>query len=271
VRQPKVEESTIFLERELTSTLSTKVGYVYKRLFDQYRLVNQGRPYAAYNIPISALDPGPDGVAGNGDDGGQVTYFDYDPAFRGASFEQNTYLNLTDDIDSLHNLEFSVNKRLADRWQLSLSYLATREIIKRTALTPNDQFIDSDVWQKTFKAIGTYRTFWDIYAGARFEYLSGEARSRDALFRTGLRQLSTVVLRLEPLGSQSLPALKLLSLRAAKNFRFGDRNLEVQLDVHNALNEGTAQTVSFRSGPTFGRISSILPPRVARLGVSYRF
>ena len=36
VQQPKAEETTVFLERELTSTLSAKFGYVYKHLFDQY-------------------------------------------------------------------------------------------------------------------------------------------------------------------------------------------------------------------------------------------
>jgi outer membrane receptor protein involved in Fe transport len=272
VRQPKAEETTVFVEREVTSTFSAKVGYVYKRLFDQYRLVNEGRPFSAYDIALSAIDPGPDGAVGNGDDGGPVTYYDYNPAFRGAGFERNTYRNLSDDVDSFHNMEFAVNRRLADRWQLSLSYLATREISRRTALTPNDQFVSTDVWHNTFKALGTYRTFWDIYAGARFEYLSGEPRARDALFRTGLRQLSTVTLRLEPLGAQRMPALKLLSIRAAKRFKVrGDDDIELQLDVHNALNESTSQTTSFRSGPTFGQISSILPPRVARLGISYRF
>ena len=55
--------------------------------------MNVARPYSAYNIPITTVDPGRDGVAGTADDGGPVTYFDYDPAFRGPQFERNLTVN----------------------------------------------------------------------------------------------------------------------------------------------------------------------------------
>ena len=45
----------------------------------------------------------------------------------------------------------------------------------------------------------------------------------------------------------------------------------LQFDLYNALNANSATTVSFASGPTFGAISAILPPRVARFGAMYSF
>ena len=45
----------------------------------------------------------------------------------------------------------------------------------------------------------------------------------------------------------------------------------VTLNVYNALNANTATGLQNRSGPDFLRPRSIMPPRFAEVGVSYRF
>ena len=47
--------------------------------------------------------------------------------------------------------------------------------------------------------------------------------------------------------------------------------LNAGLEIYNALNANDATGMSFRSGPTYGQITAILPPRVARFGMSYAF
>jgi outer membrane receptor protein involved in Fe transport len=91
------------------------------------------------------------------------------------------------------------------------------------------------------------------------------------LFRTGLRQLSTLTLRMEPLGSVRLPGVKLLNLRASKQFMVQGTRLSFDADLYNALNANDATTMSVASGPTYGRITAIVPPRVARVGLSIHF
>ena len=76
---------------------------------------------------------------------------------------------------------------------------------------------------------------------------------------------------MEPIGAYRLPAVKLLSARAAKQFRFGAQRMTVQFDLYNALNANDATAITTRSGPTYERITAILPPRVARVGLSYTF
>jgi hypothetical protein len=273
VDQPKVQEATIFLEREVANHLSVKAGYVYKKMYDMYRLVNLARPYEVYDIPITTVDPGPDGTVGTGDEGGPVTYYDYNPAYRGPAFEQSSYVNIPEDANRYHSLDLSVNRRFANRFQASLSFLTTRVDVYRLPVTPNNEFFPRDLyWDRSFKALGSYQAFWNIYTGFSYNYLSGAPQARDVVYRTGLRQLSTVTLRMEPLAAQRLPANHLLNLRAAKKFTVnGNDSIEIQFDLHNALNMSTIQAQTFRSGAAYGTISSILPPRVGRVGLSYRF
>jgi hypothetical protein len=238
-----------------------------------YRLVNLARPYEVYDIPITTVDPGPDGIVGTGDEGGPVTYYDFNAAYRGPAFEQSSYLNIPEDANRYHSIDLSVNRRFANRFQASFSFLTTRVDVYRLPVTPNNEFFPTDLyWDRSFKALGSYQAIWNIYTGVSYNYLSGAPQARDVLFRAGLRQLSTVTVRMEPLAAQRLPANHLLNLRAAKKFTLnGNDSIEVQFDLHNALNMSTIQAQTFRSGPSYGTISSILPPRVGRVGLSYRF
>lgn len=275
IEQPRTDEATLRFVRQLSASLSARVGYVYKKEFNLLRLVNVARPYSAYNIPITTTDPGRDGLVGTADDAGSVTYLDYDPAFRGPQFERNLTVNQPGYINRYNNIEVGVDKRLSDGWQLLTSYLATRNNawIGGLPTTPNEEFFPkNETWDSTFRAAGSYITPWGLLGSALFEYQSGTAQARDVLYRTGLRQLSSLTLRSEPVGARRLPAVKLLSLRAAKQLNFGNgQRMTVQFDLFNALNANDATAITTRSGPNYDRITAILPPRVARLGVNYSF
>jgi hypothetical protein len=275
LQQPKADEMTATLERQLAPSLMGRVGYVYRRESNLYQLVNTARPGSIYNIPISTVDPGPDGRIGTADDGGPVTYYDYDPGYKGPSFEQSSGINTPGYTNSYNNIEAGVDKRLSNNWQLLASFLGTRRNVWISGIpqTPNDTFFPKDQsWERTFRAAGSYQAPWGVLGSVMYEYQSGTATARTVQYRTGLVQLSTVTLRMEPLGSERLPATKLVSLRAAKRFQMQDRRrLTIQFDLYNALNANSATTMSFASGPTFGTISAILPPRVARFGATYTF
>jgi hypothetical protein len=274
IRQPSVDEATVHVEREISSGFSARVGYVYKRESDLFQLLNTARPYSAYNVPIASVDPGPDGTARTADDGPAITYYDYNAAFAGRGFESFTYINVPGYTDRFHNLEFGMDKRLSNRWQMRASYLATHKNmwIAGVPQTPNEEFFPkNETWDTTFRVSGSYEAPFGIQTAALYEYQSGTPQARDVLFR-GLPQLSTLTLRMEPIGAQRLPAVKLLNLRAAKRIRlFTTQAMTLQFDLYNAMNANDATTQSVRSGPTYGRITAIIPPRVARLGVTYSF
>jgi hypothetical protein len=238
-------------------------------------LVNTARPGSAYTIPITTVDPGPDGKLGTADDGRPITYYDYSPAFKGPTFEQSTPINTPDYTNSYNNIEVGIDKRLSHHWQALASFLGTRRNVWISGIpqTPNDTFFPKDqTWERTFRVAGSYQAPWGVLGSAMYEYQSGTPVARTALFRTGLTQLASVTLRMEPLGSERLPATNLLSLRAEKRFQLQNRRrFALQFDLYNALNTNSATAMSFASGPTFGTISAILPPRVARFGATYSF
>jgi hypothetical protein len=281
IAQPKADEVTLHLEREIAPGFAARIGYVYKREANQFSLVNTARPGSVYNIPITVTDPGRDGVTGTADDGGPITYYDYDPAYRGTAFEKSTYVNFSDFTDRYNNLEIGLDKRMSTNWQVAASYLATKKNVwvagsspttGAFVFTPDDAFFPKNqTWETTFRVSGSYRAPFNIVASSVFEYQSGAPLARTVLFRTGLKQLSTVTLRMEPIGSVTLPGVKLLNLRASKQFVYGKQRMSVDVDLYNALNANDATTMSVASGPTYGKITAIVPPMVGRIGLSYHF
>ena len=272
--QPVTHEVSLAFERELARNFSAKALYVYKRQNNLYEQVNVLRPSSAWNVPITRVDPGPDGVAGNGDDLGNVTLYDYPVAYRGSAFVGNQFLNTPGDRDDNYDtLEFTFNKRMSNRWDMLTSYSATKNHrwIRATPNSPNDEFFPLDeTWDWQFKLVGSYELPWGVYTSAFFQHLAGDPLQRTYIFRS-VPQASTVTLRLEPLGASREPNLNVLNLRGSKKFTFGRRRLEIDVDVFNALNTNSATSITMASGPTFGAISVIVPPRIARFGLTLAY
>jgi outer membrane receptor protein involved in Fe transport len=83
---------------------------------------------------------------------------------------------------------------------------------------------------------------------------------------------TTVTLPLEELGAQRDPAQHVVNFKAMKPIQLGgSRRLSLSFDVFNLFNVNTATTVRYVSSSTYGAISAILPPRVARVGVEFTF
>jgi hypothetical protein len=276
-------EFTASLERELVPSVATRALYVFKRTRDAMDDVNILRPYSAYTLPVTRRDPGADGTLNTGDDGGSVTMFDYDPAFRGSQFVGVQRNNRPGDRDDYsQSLELLLNKRTSGKWSASSSFLGTKyhRWLKGIAESPNDEFFPLDeTWELSYRIAGNYRVAYGIELSGLYTLNSGVPGQRTYLFRTAdpdggrpLTQLSTLSLRLEPYGAQKGPARQNLNVRVMKRFSLGgNRRIEATLDALNALNAGTPWTIDYTSGPTFGYATRITTPRVLRFGLMYEF
>jgi hypothetical protein len=282
---PSTHEITASIERELLPNMAGRLLYVSKRLVNNFDTINVGRPYSAFDIPLTRRDPGPDGNVGTADDGSLVTIYDFSPAYQGSQFVVNQYVNRpASRPDHAQTIEASVTKRLSNGWSLGGSYDAIKQNrwIIGTFQNPNDAYnenVHDRTWTHIMRLNGSYMMPWQILFGGTLVVQQGDPSQRTNVFRAAdpnggppLRQLSTVTLRLEPYGTRRLPTQQTLNLRLGKVIGLGQgRELQFTLDCLNTLNSNFAQIVSFVSGPTYGQTQQIMTPRVFQVGLQFNF
>ena len=277
LRQPHTDETSITVEQELANKMAVRGLVVYKRTSDDYGNVQLLRPYSVWNTPITRQDPGPDGVAGNSDDGGLVTFYDFDRAYRGAAFDPTTPVNRDSSRDDTYKgFELTLTKRQAGNWMALGSFqMIKNHIWTGTSATPSNPnqelFAIDNTWDWSGKVMGSYRAPHDINLSAIYNFLAGTPRQRTYQFRS-VPNATSVTIPVEPLGAQRDPDQHVVNVRAAKSLRLGaDRRLSLAFDVFNLFNVNTATTIRYVSSSTYGAISAILPPRIARIGAEITF
>jgi hypothetical protein len=281
LKQPNTWETTASFERELASQLGFRVMYINRIASGTLETINTKRPYGAYSVPISRRDPGPDGILGNSDDGGRITLFDYASAYRGANFVNSKRVN-ADNTDRFNSVEFTLTKRASERWMGQVSYFAVKNHrwLDGVIANPNQEFFPLDeTWSWAGNISGTYRMPYDVSVSGFLQSRSGVKGQRNYIFRTAdpdggpaIANNGNTTIRLEPYGSQSLSAFNILNFRANKDFRMsGGRRFSIDFDWFNLLNLATPVAADFTSGPTFGYVTDVTPPRIVRIGARFTF
>jgi hypothetical protein len=283
LQQPVTTEATMSLEHEVMNNVGLRVGYVFRRRTDLFSFngVNVKRPREVYNIALQRRDPGADGVLNTPDDAGSVTIYDYDPAYRGATFVQQVQVN-SDTVERYHTIEAAITKRLSGRWMAAASGFAVKNHrwLEQHFQSPNDDpFPLDETWGWGMNFSGVYRFPYDIQVAAFLQAKQGLRGQRTNIFRSAdpdggppLRQLSTVTLRLEEYGSQTSDAIVSTNLRGSKMVRLGgSTRLSFEVDLFNLFNSGVPTSISWQSGPSFGAINEVLSPRIARFGLKFDF
>jgi hypothetical protein len=76
----------------------------------------------------------------------------------------------------------------------------------------------------------------------------------------------------DPIGTYRRPHLNVVNVRIEKRFTLPRAQIAtVTLNLYHALNANTVTGLQNRAGPDFLQPLSILPPRLAEIGISYRF
>jgi hypothetical protein len=137
---------------------------------------------------------------------------------------------------------------------------------------PNGEIFASDnTWEWIFRTGGSYLFPYGILASANFSHESGIPWARTAELSGG-RQIPTLVVNVEPIGTRRLDNLNILDLRGEKRFSVGNgREVAFRLNLYNALNKPTVLSVQTLSGPRFNTVTSIVSPRILEWSASYTF
>ena len=304
LRLQYINEATASVERELGSGMSVRGVYVYKKVIDSMtagliatsNFVNVLRPYSYFDQAFTRRDPGPDGVVGNADDGGTITIYDYNPAYRSGAFVKNMIVNAdADRRDTYNNFEVALSKRPTGMWYANTSLLATKNYqwIVKNLLSPNDLVhAVNDTWDISYTLAGGVNLPSNMSVSTLYQGYNGLQRQRTNIFRAvdpsggpSFPSSSSITQRMEPFGAQRGPARHIVNLRFAKDFRFGgSRQIKTSIDAFNAFNTnvpwggaggpvggGANSGITDASGSTYGYTVQIVSPRVLRFNVGYEF
>ena len=273
-KQPKSEEFSLSAERELKGNWSVRATGIYAKNYNLRRLRELNRPPEVYNIPVTNIDPGPDGnVATTADNGGPITYWDYPASLSGRQFAGTMLVNWPGE-QTFKTFEVAGTRRLAGNWQASASYSATKinmPFADLQPLDPNSEINTANVyWEYTAKVSGGYILPFDVIASANYEHRLGLPQARQVQF-TGGQTIRSIVLNVEPLGSIRLPNTNLVDFRFAKRMRMGPRTVEARFDFFNVFNQNFVTSRNLRAGATYLVPSNIILPRILQVGATFNF
>ncbi|MCU1385128.1 MAG: hypothetical protein JWL71_3825 [Acidobacteria bacterium] len=273
------------IERQLIANFGVRVSGIYSKDFNTIRVANPLRPYSSYNIPVTNPDPGADGRVGTADDPGTtLTYYDYAAALRGSAFQQTQFINDSSSDASYKSFEIAFNKRYSSKWQMLASYSGTKsnipfipditgqKAVVTTTYNPNAEiFARNTTYEWQTRISGSYLLPLDIQFSANFTSQSGAQLARTVSV-TGGKQITSMTLRTEPIGSITLDTLNLLTLRAEKKVRFiKTHSATVGFQIYNVMNSNAVTAMTVQSGPNYGKPTGIVDPRVGEFTLSYRF
>jgi hypothetical protein len=188
-------------------------------------------------------------------------------------------------------VDFTMNKRFSNRWQGQIAVtLQTNPQYSPAYSFTNPTGIEFRDGKNTgtrylIKANGAYQMPWDIMLAANLNINDGANRTvtingpgsvYGGVSATGAAQtISYTTLEYQDRDSTYLKATTLLDLGLQKviSFRGGKNRLKVMVDGFNVFNSNTILSYSSnnRSNASFTSPSSLVPPRVFRVGGSISF
>jgi len=273
--QPKSDEWSLTLERELKGRWAVRATAVYADNFDLRRLAETLRPRSAYSIAVTNPLPGNDGVVGTADDpGGKITYYEYPTSLNGIAFA-STMIVPAVGKQTFKTLEFEGTRRIAGGWQAAASISATKSnipFVDEQADNPNTEInTANNTWETTTKLSGGYTLPYDVIMSATYERRSGVPQAPSFQFSGG-QTITTLVVNTAPIGAINLPPTNLWNMRFAKRLRLpAGQTLEARFDFFNIFNSNVVTSRTTRQSSSYLVPSGIILPRILQMGVTYAF
>jgi hypothetical protein len=285
IKAPRFDDMGIVLQHQLTNSLSIEGGFIFRELHHDWQRVDITRVNGLYSVPFVATVPGPnDGV--NGDNTGlqQVTLYDIPKAQLTPSVLQ--YQTPPGNNNIYRNWELTVNKRLSNHFTAVGSFYWTKASYPNGGVATNPNTLINNgvsITNWTSHVTGTYELPWGFRISPVARMQSGTPLGRT--YNVSGLNSGTVALQADPVGAYRSQDLFVFDTRLEKQFRIHERfRINADLDLFNILNSNADNAQSSTTGvksvvvagtkyqyPTFLSPTTILPPRVMRLGVRFMF
>ena len=294
IKVPSMNQAVLGLEQILGPNLSASVTVIYKKWLNIIDTVDLNATFEPvdYTNPLTGEAMT---VYNQTNVGTQPHYLITNPKVGRDIGAADPDIVMVDPSRKYTGIQFALNKRFADRWQMFASYTYSKEEGSYsnahtatgsygTGGTGNyyDPNLQINLYGRSsispphiFKLMATYILPWDINASAVYTYNSGRTWTKTTTL-TEVDQATKPYLLLEPSGSTRMKANNSLDFRLEKTFAFGGTRFSLMLDVFNVLNQaipwgqyGTYVQVFY--GDDMGLPLYVCDPRVFRLGVKFDF
>ena len=272
IKRPYSWEYTALVQREVLPQLIVSAGYFLRQNRNVIGTANTAAPISDYT-PF---------VINNPLTGAPLTVYNLAPADKGKQFlAYNNYSQLNTDYNGM---ELIAKKNWSTKGAFLQTSLAIGRLYGRTAVSdlnnPNllynslgDVQMDSTY---QFRINGSYPLPWaKIKISGNFQHLTGTPFNPSYTVNTkidpGLTQVTQALILAQP-GSERLPSLSLLDLRASRVFTFRERwKVEPLLDLYNVLNVNTPYTEVTAVGANLGHYSANTEGRILKVGLQVNF
>jgi hypothetical protein len=283
IEHPRLKQGMIGIEHELWPGFSLQANGVFR---DNDNFIDDVLTNGEF-APRVLSDPGPDGVAGTGDETSNTV-----TAYRRLSDPTEHEFLITNPASAFRRyraFELVGNRRMRDRWMMQASWVMSKITgnLNNTGSFGNtgeydNPNLDPDVQPyrtgrltndntHIAKVLGMVRGPWDLMMSGAFFYTSGATFTRTYRPSTAL-VTGRPDLFIEPRGVQRYEDQKRIDIKLEKQFRLnGDRRLGFTLEGFNILNDDAVTSRTTRSGSTYFEPQGLVAPRRWRLGAVYRF
>jgi hypothetical protein len=281
LKNDRTDEVIVSLDHELMRNFGVGVSYIYRN-YDQFQ--------DTFRLGIAAADFVP------------VTYVETDPRFASRT-PAVTYYQLRSGLTvpsdrrlqnysfdrRYHGVELTARKRMSDNWQLNGSFTwndtrahwASLDDFQTNTVSvdpTNFEFLQdrrsSNVLDTRwlFKAGGGYTLPWGINASAFITGREGFLRNDVVQSPSRPGGLGRINMMVRPQGETRYPNVWLADARVEKWFTFRRFRIAGSLDVFNIGNVNTVvDQGNTLNNTNYGRVFSIIAPRVLRLGARFSF
>jgi hypothetical protein len=279
-KQPFSQDVALYLERQIASSLATRVGFVYKTEDDLITTYNPFRPISAYTVAFPFTDIGEDGRSGTADDR-VITLYGVPSANANTLFPTTNVVMNTDRFSRYKTVEASMNKRLSDRWSMQAggSHTWSHDYPEGFPNDPNAA-ADQHRTRWDFKLSGIFEGPFELRFSPLLRHQAGQnfartltvgssvAQGFGAIYSSG----SSSVVYAEPGNARRHDNITVLDLRIERGFNL-PHNMRIRgfLDLFNITNSNAAETRTASTGTSFLRPTAVLAPRTARLGARFSF
>jgi hypothetical protein len=289
VKWPHSDEGTFGVETQLAGAVRVGAMFYYRTNRNQIGQVNTLQPSSAYTEHTITIPNGPGGTVQSPQPTTAVVY-----NISAAANAQG--LNLRDNVDYLNTtykgVEFTATKRFSQRWQMQAGFTigkneggvnaAGGQSNTNDLNDPNNTRFPNGIIgndsETALRVSGSYELpgrinlAGSMIANNGYPYISTYNLTRAVAATQGisLTRASQTIL-LSERGDERYDNVMMFDVRLSRQFRFGSRSFQPQIDFFNIGNSDTVVAHAVAVGPNYLLPNEILAPRIIRVGFSFNF